>query len=184
MNLEGDKSFHRALGQFEIEEVDGDLAIDLMDQMIALSYHGVFMPIGNVHVHRLTLGGQPAFSLWVNDHTLAILDDDTTSAFFIHHCTVRRVRMDIALVTSDGPFLIGIFAAAVLDAGVVAFLADFCLQLKVLHLPTTPDEKLIVSELLRPRGVADDFAVLDLPEFRIAIPASEIFAIENGFKPS
>ena len=90
--------------------------------------------------------------------------------------------MNIALVASDRPFLVRILTAAILDAGVIALLADFRLQLKVLHLPAAPNQELIVSELLRPGGVADDFAVLDLPQFRIAIPTGQVFAIKNGLK--
>ena len=39
-----------------------------------------------------------------------------------------------------------------------------------------------MRELLRSGRVADNFAIFDLPKLWIAIPAGEVFAVEDGFE--
>jgi hypothetical protein len=67
-----------------------------------------------------------------------------------------------------------------LDAGVVARLLDLRLRLEVYDPSDTPDEELIIREPLRSGRVADDLAILDLPQIWVAIPAGGVFAVEEG----
>ena len=88
--------------------------------------------------------------------------------------------MDVALIAADRPLAdFRKFPAAILDAGVVARLLDLRPQLEVLHHTAAPDEELVVGQLLRARGLSGDAAVLDRPQLRIAIPTSQVFAIEQ-----
>ena len=183
MDLEGDQALQRTLGFFEVEQVDRHLTVDLVNEVISLRDDGVLMPLGDIDLHRLMLAGEPALRFGVDDDALTILHDDAASTLFIDHRVVGMGGMNITLIAADGPLaVLRQFLAAVLDAGVVALLADFRLQLEVFHLPAAPDEKLIVSELLRSGRGADDLAVFNLPQLGIAIPAGEVFAIEDRFE--
>jgi hypothetical protein len=52
-------------------------------------------------------------------------------------------------------------------------------QLEVLHGAAAPDEKLVVGEVLGALRFAGDGTVLDRPEFGIAVPTGEVFAVEE-----
>lgn len=182
VDLEGEDAFEGAFGFFEIGELHRRFAVDLVHEVVSLRDDGVLMPLGHIGLDEVVLAREPFHAGGVDDDALAVLRDDAASAFLIHHRAVGRVRVDVALVAADGPFFVGVLAAAVLDAGVVALLADFGLQFEVFDLPAAPDEKLIVGQLLRSGRVADDLAIFDLPKIRIAIPAGEVFAVEDRFK--
>jgi hypothetical protein len=51
---------------------------------------------------------------------------------------------------------------------------------EVLDLTTTPDQELVVGELVGAGGLAGDDSVLDAPEFGVAIPTLEVLAVEEG----
>lgn len=182
VDLEGEEAFEGAFGFFEVGELHGRFAVDLVHEVVSLRDDGVLVPLGHIGLDEVVLAREPFHAGGVDDNALAVLRDDAASAFLIHHGAVGRVRVNVALVAADGPFFVGVLAAAVLDAGVVALLADFGLQFEVFDLPAAPDEKLIVVQLLRSGRVADDLAIFDLPQLRIAIPAGEVFAVEDGFK--
>src|SRR5262245_25207854 len=50
-------------------------------------------------------------------------------------------------------------------------------------LTATPDQKGVDLDRLFRRALADDGFVFDAPELRIAVPAIERLAVEDGFKP-
>ena len=180
MDLEGEQALQRTLRQLEVEQVDGHLAVNLVDQVIAPRDDGVFMPLGDIHLHRLMLADEPALRFGIGHHALAILHDDAATAFLIDHRIVRMRGMDVALIAANGPLAIfWQFLAAILNACVVAYLFDLGFQLEVLHHATAPDEKLIIGELLWPSRGAHDLSVLHLPQLGIPIPASEVFAVEQ-----
>ena len=52
---------------------------------------------------------------------------------------------------------------------------------EVADLAVLPDEERVVLDRLVGRGAADDRAVLDAPDVRVAFPAFEVFAVEDGF---
>ncbi len=103
-------------------------------QMVPLGDDRVLMPVRDLHLHALVLGGQPALALGIDHHTLTILNDDAAPTLLIDHRIVRSRRMNVALITAHGPLaVLRQFLAAILDARVVAALLDLRPQLKVLH---------------------------------------------------
>jgi len=183
VHLEGEQAFEGAVRGLVIDEVDGDLAVDLMDEVVALRDDDVFVPFGEVDLHGVALGGEPLVALVVDDDVLTVLHEDAASAFFVDHAVVRSVRMDVALVAADDPLAgFGHFLAAILDAGIAGGALDLGAQFEVLHDAAAPDEELVVGEMVRSLGLAGDRAVLDGPELRIAVPAGEGLAVEQGLE--
>ena len=91
--------------------------------------------------------------------------------------------MHVTLVATDGPLAyLGEFFAAVLNAGVIAGSPDHGLELEVIHFTALPNEELVEVEMVRARCPASDSAVLNRPEFRIAVPAGEILPVEDGLE--
>src|SRR5262249_16922107 len=72
--------------------------------------------------------------------------------------------------------------AAVLDAAVGGVQLELHFQLEVLRLPTAPDHEGIGIDLLLRRALADNRAVLDTPELRIAVPPLQALAVEDLLK--
>lgn len=183
VDLEGEEAFERALSLFEVEEVDGDLAVDFVDEVIALGDDGVLMPVGDIDFDGVVFGGKPTFGFGVDDNALAILADDAAAAFFVDHGVVDGSGVDITLVTADGPFAdFREFPAAILDAGVVTDDFDFGGEFEVFDGAAAPDEELVVVELSGVGGFAGDATVLDGPKFGVPIPAGEVLAVEQGFE--
>ena len=184
MDLKRENPRERTPRLLVVHQLHRDLAVEFVNEPVSLREDRVFVPLGDVHLHRLALRDHPALALGVNHHALAILPEDAAGLFAKEHGVVRRRGVNVALVAADRPLADpGEFLAAILDAGVVPRLLHLRAQLKVLHHAAAPDEKLIVSQLLRPRRGADDAAILDLPQRRIAIPAGEVLAIEQRFEP-
>ena len=126
VHLEGEQAFERSVLCVVIDEVDGDLAVDLLDEVVALGDDGVFMPLGIVDLHAVMFSGEPLASLFVHDDTLAVLDEDAAGTLFVDHAVIGGRRMDVALVAADDPLAdLGKFLAAILDAGVTGGALDF-----------------------------------------------------------
>ena len=116
MHLEGEQAFERTALHVVIDEVDGDLAVNLVDEMVALRDDDVLVPLGDVDLDGRMFSGEPLIALLVDNDALAVLDEDTAATFFVDHGVVRRRRMDVALVATDDPLAdLGEFFAAILD---------------------------------------------------------------------
>ena len=119
MHLEGEQAFERKIFRLMVDEVDGDLAVDLVDEVVALRDDDVLLPFGEVDLHGVAFGGEPLVAFVVDDDALAVLHEDTAAALFVDHGVVRGIGVNVALVAADNP-LAGLrkFLAAILDAGV------------------------------------------------------------------
>ena len=86
-------------------------------------------------------------------------------------------RADIGLIALH--FAFGRYFAAELNAAVFLVWCQFDFELQM----EIPDKILAFEEfiLLDAWRLADDLAILDLPKLRVAIPAGEIFAVEEVF---
>ena len=153
-----------------------------MDDVIALGQDRIFVPFGNIHVHGVMLRSAPLNPRRIRDNALPVLCDNSASALLVQHRAIWSIRVNVALVAADRPLAILALLAAVLNTCVVAALFDCCLQFEVPEHAATPNQKLIVGQLPRGRGGTDYFAVLHLPQIRIAIPSLEIFAVEKSFE--
>ena len=183
MKLKREQPFEQLGFRPEVEQVDGPLPVDFLHQMIPLRDDRVFMPLLDVHAHRLTLRHEPFFALGVDHHALPVLHQDAAPLLPINHRIVRCRGVNVTLVATHRPLArLWKLPAAILNARVVALLLHLHSQLEILQHPAPPDEKLIVLQLLRPRRGAHDLAVFHLPQLRIAIPAGEVFAIEERFE--
>ena len=125
MHLEGEQTCEGLVLGVVVDEVDGDLAVDLMDEVVALRDDDVLLPFGEVDLHGVAFGGEPLVAFVIDDDALAILHEDTTAALFVDHGVVRGIGVDVALVSADDP-LAGLrkFLAAILDAGVAGGALD------------------------------------------------------------
>ena len=179
MHLEGEQAFEFAVLGVVVDEFDGDLAVDLVDQAVALRDDDILMPLGEIDLHGIVFGGEPLGGLVVDDDALAVLHEDAAAALVIDHAVVRRVGMDVALVATDDPLAdFRQRLAAILDAGVAGGALHLGAQFEVLH-DAVPDEELIVGEMVRSLGLAGDRAVFDGPQLRVAVPAGQGLAVEQ-----
>ena len=142
------------------------------------------MPFRDVHRDRLVFSDEPAHPLGIDDNTLAVLDNDAAGPFLVDHGIVWGGGMNIALIATDRPSaILRKFPAPVLDPGIVPRLPHLHPEFEVLHRAPPPNQKLVVSELLRTGRLAGDAPLLDGPQFRIAIPSGEILAVEQSLEP-
>ena len=119
VHLESEQAFEGAVLRLMVDEVDGDFAVDLMDEVVALRDDDVLVPLGEIDLHGVAFGGEPLVAFVVDDDALAVLDEDAASALFVDHAVVRGVGVDVALVAADDPLAdLGQLLAAILDAGV------------------------------------------------------------------
>ena len=100
MQLKREQSFQRLRLRAEVEQVDGQLPVNLVHQMVPLRGDGVVMPLGGIDLHRLTLRDEPFFVFRVDHHALAVLHQDAAPFLAIDHAVVCRCRMNVALITA------------------------------------------------------------------------------------
>ena len=181
VHLKSEEPFKRSSRLVEVVQLHRELAVDLVDEVIALGDNGVFVPLGDVHGDGIAVSREPFLRLRIDDDGLAVLRDDAASALVVDHGVVRGGGVDIALVAADGPRAVfRQFLGPVLDAAVVvAGDLDLHAQLEVLQRAAPPDEELVVGEMLGTLGLAGDGTILDGPEFGIAVPAGEVLAVEK-----
>src|SRR5262249_50730013 len=74
--------------------------------------------------------------------------------------------------------------AAKLNAAVGGADPELDLQLEIARLAAAPDEKRVLAERVLPGRLADDGAVLDAPEGRVAVPAAQRPAVEDLLESS
>lgn len=181
VELDGDQAFQRAFVGVVVDEFGGGLAVDEVLEAVPLRDDDVFVPLAHIDLHGRVLAELPEGAIGVEEDVFAVQAEDAATAFLIRHAGVLDGGMDVALVASDDPRgHVLQLATAILDAAVVIpDDADGGTKLEVLHRAAAPDEEAVVRHGLR-RGIrADDDAILDLPKLRIAVPAGEIFAVEE-----
>ena len=111
---------------------------------------------------------------------LATLCQHAAPSFFIERSRPGPCAIKIGLVALDDPLLH--FLAAILHAGIAADNLKLQPQLKIADFALSPDEKGVSLRRLLGSGLAGNRAVFDAPEVRVAIPALERLAVEEGRK--
>ena len=89
--------------------------------------------------------------------------------------------MCVALVASDNPLPgLGHLLGAVLNSGIVLSRnLELNLQFEILQSALSPDQELVVFQMVRAVGLPNDFIIFDGPEFWIPIPSGEVFTVEQ-----
>ena len=181
MELDGEEAFQRAFLLVVIDEFGGGLAVDEVAEVVAFRDDDVLIPLANIDLHGCVLAELPEAAVGIEHDVFAVEAEDAATLFLIGHAGVLDGGMDVALVAGDDPRGdLRQLAAAILDAAVVvADDADGGAQLEVIHFAAAPDEEAVVCHGFG-RGIgAGDEPVFDLPEFRVAIPAGEVAAVEE-----
>ncbi len=181
MDLEGQQPFQRAVGLVVVVQFRRDLAVDLVNEVIALGDDVIFLPFGHRHGDGVALGHEPLAGLRVGDDTLPVFGHNAPPPLVIEHAVVFRGRVDVALIAPHGPGAhLGKFLGAVLDAAVVLALDPHLgAQFKVLEQASSPDQELIVGQVVRGLRAPRQNPVLDCPKLGIPLPATEVLAVEE-----
>ncbi len=106
---------------------------------------------------------------------------DSTKAFAVDDTHVPATVFDVALVAAGDPLapFFRVFEAADLNARVMVGELELGLQFEVGRFVAPPDEERIARGGVFRRGLADDTAILDPPEFRVAVPAFQRLTVED-----
>src|ERR1039457_4835414 len=111
---------------------------------------------------------------------LAAHGEKAAAALFVYLAGVALLAVHIGLVALHGELDVGEFDAAELDAAVEAGQLELELQFEIGRTAAPPDEERVLDGLLVGGSQADDGAVFDAPELRIAFPSGQRLAIEDG----
>src|SRR5438270_280568 len=79
VDLEREDPLELALGGLVVDRLRGELAVDLVDQVVAPCLDRVLVPVGHVDDHRGPLLRDPAVAPLVDDDRLAVLRDDAAA---------------------------------------------------------------------------------------------------------
>src|SRR5206468_873260 len=91
--------------------------------------------------------------------------------------------VDVGLVTAQKVSGPGDLFRAVVDAAVALGAdAELDLQLEVGGFASAPDQKVVLLQQRGGRDLSDDFPRFSAPVPRVAIPALERFAVEDGYE--
>ena len=115
-----------ALAFLVVDDIGGDLAVELVNQVVAAGDDGVFVPVGDIDFHRLGFFHDPLVAVAVDNDRLPVLGDNGAAPLVVEHGVVGGLRVNVALIAADRPgadFLQ--LLAAILNAGVVAALSNF-----------------------------------------------------------
>lgn len=112
---------------------------------------------------------------------MSALREDAAAAFLVEDAGVSLAGLEVGLVAGDNRAKLALFddLAAVLDAGVAIDDPVGKAQFEIAHFAACIDEKGVMGQFGVRFGDAGDGAVLDGPEIRAALPAGEIFSVEQ-----
>ncbi len=158
-----------------------------MHDVVAAADDGILVPVLVLVVagfDEFVLVGYLAddvlFAVFINDHDVADRNEPAAGSFFVEEADGALGFHDVGLVAADDP--LAEFFAAVLDAAIVVVEAELDLEDEVFGLAVLPDEEGVALGGILGGGLAADDAVGDGPESRVAVPAGEVFAVEDGFE--
>ena len=197
VHLEGDDA---ALGSFcgFVGDVDGELAVDVLLNVIPLGDDFVFVPVIFVDsgLNFLVItrfasdfeDGLCRFFALFDDDLLAAEGKNSTTFFLVKNTAVFVSVFEVGLVTSYDKFRSVDHLAAVLDAAVGVFFIvtrghfEFEGEGEIGGFATFPCDESIMRDRIFWGGFRGDSSVDHGPEFWIAFPVGEVFAIEElGF---
>lgn len=189
VKLQGENAFFGTFGSF-VSYVHGFVAVDEVLQMSSFDDDAVFIPIflfdrgldfiafaDFTEDFDFGLGG---FFAGGDFHLLTTECEDAATFFLVKDAAVFRAEFAVSLVAADDEFggideLAAILHTAIARAGELVLEGQF----KVSHFSVFPDEEGIARGGFFFGGAASDGAVFDRPKIRIALPAREVFAIEE-----
>ena len=118
------------------------------------------------------------FAVFVDDHDIADVDEPASASFFVEEADGALSVHDIGLVAADDPF--SEFLAAILDAAVAACEAELGFEDEVFGFAVTPDTEGVALGGVVRGGLASHGTIDNRPIPRVAVPAGEILAVEDG----
>ena len=162
--------------------------------MAALGDDLVFVPIGGFDrgldgIALADFAGHFDFAIVLDEDLLPALGEDAAAFFLIEDAAVGFAALEVGLIAGDDGILGLDDFAAILDAGVAEARAlaigigdlEFAGEFEIGDFTVLPDEEGVFLDGLVLGGVAGEGAVFDAPEFGLAFPAAEVFAVEEGF---
>lgn len=197
MHLEGDDTALWGLCGF-VGDVCGEFAVDVLLDAISLGDDFVFVPIvfvdSGLDFFAVT-GGAGDFDFGFlglialfDDDLFTAFGEDTTAFFLIENATPFFTIFEVGLIAADDEFCGIDDFAAVLDAAVGVFFVvtrghfEFEGEGEIGGFAAFPSEEGVVRNGVFLGGFCGDGAIDDGPEFRIAFPTGEVFAVEElGF---
>ncbi len=103
MHLKSKEPFERAILLIVVVDFRCNFSVQLVDEVIALCNDGVFIPLSDIDLHRITLFREPLHSFRIDDDGLAVFRDDAPTALLVEHRVVLGDGMDVALIPADRP---------------------------------------------------------------------------------
>ena len=191
VKLERKDPIHCAFGFALVGDVDGLFAVDELLEMIALGDDDIFVPValferGLDFIGAADRAGHLFLAIFIQNDFFAASREDAAHPLFIENTGVGRSGFHIGLIATDDPtFWIQNFAA-ILDSGIGETFGieglDFegAAEFEIADGIVGPDQESVVFDGVLLAGLANDCAVLDRPKIGVAIPAGEVFAVEDG----
>ena len=171
------------LAAIVVGQIDRRDAVELLHQVIALGDDDVAVPVLLLERRRRCpsprpFRRRPAACPRGHHDLLPALGEHAAPLLFVQRAGPLACRVEIGLVAADDP--LAHFLAAILNAAVAADNLELGPQLEVADFALAPDEKRVPLGRLLGRRLAGDDAVLDAPEFGIAVPAVERLAVKQA----
>ena len=189
VNLQREDAVHLPLLRIVVGHVDHQLAVDLLDEVIAVGDDVVLVPVVLLDGLRQFVGVAELLDdlrlvVRADDGLLAAQGEDAAAALVVEDAGVLVLAVHVGLVAADDPLadLLRLLAAAILHAGVGEARighAELELQLEIGRLAAAPDQKGVALGGILGGGLAGDRAVFDAPELGIAVPALKRLAVED-----
>src|ERR1017187_7860250 len=185
VNLDADQPFKFTTCGIVVNQHAGDAAVEHLDDGVAAGDQVEFVPIlafdQLLQFLAIANGADDRGLLPLADiGELAAHGEKAAAALFVYLAGVALLAVHIGLVALHGELDVGEFDAAELDAAVEAGQLELELQFEIGRTAAPPDEERVLDGLLVGGSLADDGAVFDAPELRIAFPSGQRLAIEDG----
>src|ERR1019366_1394985 len=174
-----------APGGIVVDQHAGDTAVEQLDDGVAAGDEVEVIPVlafdQILQLRAIADGADDCGFLALADIAeLAAHGEKAAPALFVDLAGVLLLAIHVGLVALHGEFDIGEFDAAKLDAAVEAGEFELELQFEIRRTAAAPDEEGILDGLPVGGRLPADGAVFHAPEMRIAFPAGEGFAVEDG----
>src|ERR1039457_5591521 len=185
VKLDADEAGGVAPGGIVVDQHAGDTAVEQLDDGVAAGDEVKIVPILALDqllqllaiAHRADERG---FFALADIGELAAHGEKPAPALFVDLAGVLLLAIHVGLVALHGELDIGEFDAANLDAAIEAGEFELELQFEIRRTAAAPDEEGVLDGLPVGGGLSDDGAVFHAPEMRIAFPAGEGFAVDDG----
>ena len=163
VNLQGNHPVGRGFVRLLVDHFGGHRAIDEMLQVVTVGDDSKIIPLTWMDAGGQSSGvaeaGRLLFAVFLDRDFLPTLGQDATTFFLVENAGVAIAEIDISLITADDKFLIIDQFATVLNPGITSLDFELGGELKVIRLPTLPDQKRVSADRFFLGGTAHDLTV-------------------------